>query len=478
MKTIAPSILIILSLVCVALSVTAQAVSPPPDGGYPGGNTAEGSSALLSCTTGIYNSAIGIYSLLSVTTGSFNTGIGAGTLLGNTADENTATGAGALLSNTTGVENTANGAFALFSNTEGSFNTAIGEGALLSNTTGTQNTANGTAALEVNSTGNYNDAVGAFALINNISGSGNNAFGNSALFENMVGVDNIAIGDLALLNNDSDGAGTANFNTAVGSGALAANVDGGENTALGVNTLANNNADFLTAVGIDALFANTTGSGNTAIGSGALALNTTGGGNTALGLDAGSNVTTANNVICIGAAGNNVENSCFIGNIFGATSSNGLAVLINSNGRLGTMTSSARFKDEIKPMDNASEALFALKPVTFRYKKAIDPQGIPQLGLVAEEVEAVNPDLVVRDKEGKPYSVRYDQVNAMLLNEFLKEHRKVEEQQATITQLKQDFQFRIAHQQKQIEALTAGLQKVSAQFELNKPAPQTVVNNQ
>src|SRR5437667_134268 len=389
MKTIAPSILIILSLVCVALPLTAQAVSPSPDGGYPGGNTAEGSSALLSCTTGIYNNAIGIYSLLSVTTGSFNTGVGAGALLANTA------------------------------------------------------------------------------------------FGNSALLENMVGVDNTAIGDLALLNNDSDGTGTANFNTAVGSGALSANVNGGENTALGVDTLANNNnADFLTAVGIDALFANTTGSGNTAIGSGALAFNTTGGGNTALGLDAGSNVTTANNVICIGAAGNNVENSCFIGNIFGATSSNGVAVLINSNGRLGTMTSSARFKDEIKPMDNASEALFALQPVTFRYKKGIDPQGIPQLGLVAEEVEAVNPDLVIRDKEGKPYSVRYDQVNAMLLNEFLKEHRKVEEQQATITQLKQDFQSRIAHQQKQIEALIAGLQKVSAQLELNKPAPQTVVNNQ
>jgi trimeric autotransporter adhesin len=478
MKTIAPSILIILSLVCVARPLTAQAVSPPPDGGYPGGNTAEGSSALLSCTTGIYNSAIGIYSLLSVTTGSFNTGIGAGTLLANTADENTATGAGALLSNTTGVENTANGAFALFSNTEGSFNTAIGEGALLSNTTGTQNTVNGTAALGFNSTGNYNDAVGAFALFNNISGSGNNAFGNSALLENMIGVDNTAVGDLALLNNDSDGAGTANFNTAVGSGALAANVDGGENTALGVNTLANNKADFLTAVGVDALFANTTGSGNTAIGSGALAFNTTGGGNTALGLDAGSNVTTANNVICIGAPGNDVENSCFIGNIFGATSSNGLAVLINSNGRLGTMTSSARFKDEIKPMGNASEALFALKPVTFRYKKVIDPQGIPQLGLVAEEVEAVNPALVVRDKEGKPYSVRYDQVNAMLLNEFLKEHRKVEEHQAAITQLKQDFHSRIAHQQKQIEALTAGLQKVSAQLELNKSAPQTVVNNQ
>src|SRR5437879_12775730 len=103
------------------------------------------------------------------------------------------------------------------------------------------------------------------------------------------------------------------------------------------------------------------------------------------------------------------------------------------------MTSSARFKDEIKPMDNASEALFALKPVSFRYKKGIDPQGIPQLGLVAEEVEAVNPDLVVRDKEGKPYSVRYDQVNAMWLNEFLKGHRTVEKQQAPITTIKQSF---------------------------------------
>ncbi|HMJ27013.1 MAG TPA: tail fiber domain-containing protein, partial [Pyrinomonadaceae bacterium] len=137
-----------------------------------------------------------------------------------------------------------------------------------------------------------------------------------------------------------------------------------------------------------------------------------------------------------------------------------------------------RFKEDIQPMDKASEALFSLKPVSFRYKKEIDPTGTPQLGLVAEDVEKVNPGLIVRDKEGKPYSVRYDQVSAMLLNEFLKEHRKVEEQQAAITQLKQDFQFRIAHQQKQIEALTAGLQKVSAQFELNKPAPQTVVNNQ
>jgi hypothetical protein len=123
------------------------------------------------------------------------------------------------------------------------------------------------------------------------------------------------------------------------------------------------------------------------------------------------------------------------------------------------MLSSARFKEAIKPMDKASEAILALKPVTFRYKKNMDPAGTSQFGLVAEDVEKVNPDLVVRDEEGKPYSVRYDQVNAMLLNEFLKEHRKVEQME------------------KQTEALTAGLQKVGAQLELSKPAPQAVLNN-
>ncbi len=147
----------------------------------------------------------------------------------------------------------------------------------------------------------------------------------------------------------------------------------------------------------------------------------------------------------------------------------GAAVQVNAAGQLGTAPSSQRFKDEIKPMDKASEAILVLKPVTFRYKHEIDPKNIPQFGLVAEEVEKVNPDLVVRDKEGKPYSVRYEAVNAMLLNEFLKEHRKVE-------QLTKDFQSKFTEQQKQIETLTAGLQKVSTQLEASKPAPQ-VVNN-
>ena len=166
----------------------------------------------------------------------------------------------------------------------------------------------------------------------------------------------------------------------------------------------------------------------------ALLDNTTGNNNTALGSVAGINVTTANNVICIGTHGANVSDSCYIGSIFGQTSSGGTAVFINSAGKLGTTTSSRRFKDDIKPMERASEALFALKPVTFRYKKGIDPQGIPQFGLVAEDVEAVNPDLVVRDKEGKVNTVRYEAVNAMLLNEFLKEHRKNEEQEAARSQ--------------------------------------------
>ena len=193
-----------------------------------------------------------------------------------------------------------------------------------------------------------------------------------------------------------------------------------------------------------------------------------------MGAGAGGNVTTASNVICIGAGvfGANVDNSCYIGNIFGSTSANGVGVLVNSNGRLGTMTSSARYKNEIKPMAKASEALFSLTPVTFRYKKEIDSAGIQQLGLIAEDVEKVNPDLIVRDKEGKPYSVRYDQVNAMLLNEFLKEHSTVQELKSVVA--KQEAAA--AQQQKQIETLTAGLQKMSAQLEASKPSRQ-VVNN-
>src|SRR5205823_2379175 len=211
--------------------------------------------------------------------------------------------------------------------------------------------------------------------------------------------------------------------------------------------------------------------------------------NIALGSNAGTNLTTGNNNIDIGNAGMASESDTirigthathtktFIAGISGAAIG-GMEVRVNQNGRLGIEPSSKRFKDEIKPMDRASEAILALKPVTFRYKKEIDADRTPQFGLVAEDVEKVHPDLVVRDAEGKVYTVRYDAVNAMLLNEFLKEHRKNEEQEATIAQLKKELQTNAAHHQKQIDALSAALQKVSAQLELSKAAPQTVLNNQ
>jgi hypothetical protein len=344
--------------------------------------------------------------------------------------QNTAEGQSALFSLTTGGYNTAVGWLSLRNDTGGSFNTGVGAGTLPANTAD-ENTATGAGALLSNNSGAFNTANGAFALFSNTTGTFNTANGVQALFDNNTG---------------------------------------GHNTAIGENALFNNNI----------------GSFNTATGYGALSSNTTGNTNIALGFGAGLNVITANNVICIGANGNNVDNACYIGQIFGATSFNGVAVFVNSSGRLGTMTSSKRFKEHIKPMDNASEALYSLKPVSFRYKKQVDPEGTSamQFGLVAEDVEKVNPDLVVCDKEGKPYSVRYDQVNAMLLNEFLKEHKKVEKQEATITRLTNDFQTVSTQQRNEIQLLSAQLkeqaaqiQKVSAQLEASKPAPQ-VVNNQ
>ena len=423
-------------------------VVPAPDGGYPNFTTAEGQNALLNLTSGVANTAVGSFSLESVTTGSFNTGIGADTLVLNTGDDNTATGAAALLLNTTGANNTANGTAALVNNSTGEDNTAVGAFALNSNT------ASG------------NTAIGSNALLNNTTGG---TLGNAVGFE--VGP-NVAVGQQALENNTG-----ASANTALGYQALHRFTTGppklseqlGICTAVGFQALGNATGGFgNSGFGYQALINNTSGVANTAIGTLALNNNATGDENTAVGLNAGDAVTTANNVICIGAlvVGENVSNSCYIGNIFGEISSGGTAVSINADGKLGTMTSSRRFKEEIKPMERSSEALFALKPVTFRYKSEIDPQGISQFGLVAEDVEAINPDLVVRDKEGKVNTVRYEAVNAMLLNEFLKEHRKVEQLEATV-----------AHQQKQMEALTASLQKVNAQLGVREPVPQIVLND-
>jgi hypothetical protein len=266
-----------------------------------------------------------------------------------------------------------------------------------------------------------------------------------------------------------------------------------QNTATGDYALFNlTTGTRNTAIGFWALNTNTTGSKNTAIGFFALQDNTTGKNNIALG-DSSGVFTLGDNNIHIGNVGaeesdtirigtvagqgiREFQSNTYIAGISGVTIAGGVPVVIDAAGHLGSTTSSERFKDEIKPMDKASEAILALKPVTFHYKKGLDPDGIPQFGLVAEQVQKVNPDLVARDAEGKVYTVRYEAVNAMLLNEFLKEHRKNEKQEATIADLKKELQANAARQQKQIEALTAGLRRVSAQLELNKLAPQTVKN--
>jgi Chaperone of endosialidase len=295
-----------------------------------------------------------------------------------------------------------------------------------------------------------------------------------------MGEHNTAIGEAALVLNT-----TGNFNTATGAGALNVNTTASFNTADGFFALRDTTGERNTAVGFQALVTNQTGTSNTATGFQALLNNTTGSRNIALGFNAGVNLSTGDSNIDIGNAGGTgdagtirigvqgTQTRTFVAGIIGSPIT-GTSVVVNSTGRLGTVASSQRFKESIHPMDKASEAILSLKPVTFRYKEEIDPDGIPQFGLIAEEVEKVSPNLVVRDADGKVNTVRYEAVNAMLLNEFLKEHRQVQEQKATIAQLKSA----VARQQKQIEQLTAGLQKVSAQIEVNKTAPQIVLNNQ
>jgi Chaperone of endosialidase len=384
LRRIFPVVLLVLGL--FALSPTARAVEPPPDGFYVNGNTAEGEDALFFLTSGSGNTAIGFL---------------------------------ALANTTTAEDNTANGSGALFTNTTGSFNTAIGFNALEKNTA------------------SNNTATGFEALFHNTIGTNNTATGGAALFSNTTGTNN-------------------------------------------------------TATSFEALFTNTTGSNNTACGELALENNTNGSSNIGLGFLAGSNLTTGSNNIDIGAPGvaaeantirigkSATQKKTFIAGIRGVTVASGVGVIVGSSGQLGTVVSSARFKEAIKPMDKASEAILALKPVTFRYKEELDPDGMPQFGLIAEEVEKVNPDLVARDEDGKVNTVRYEAVNAMLLNEFLKDHRMVQElksivakQEATAVQQQTEIKALAASVKKQ----AAQLQKVSAQIEVTKPASQVLVNN-
>jgi uncharacterized coiled-coil protein SlyX len=376
-STILPLVITVV-LACFAISPMARAVVPAPDGGYPGGNTAEGQNALLSLTTGVHNTAIGYLSLKGNITGGYNTAVGSGTLLRSIADGNTATGTFALLSNTSGGFNTANGTLALFSDTEGIVNNAVGYRALYSNTAGGGNNAFGFVALQNNTTGDNNAAFGGGALSNLTSGNDNTAVGGTA--------------------------------------------------GLGLNV----------------------GSGNVYIGE------------DVVGQTSESNHTYIRNINATTVSGGGTD-----------------TVTVNlSTGLLGHLSSSRRYKQDIKPMASASETLHRLKPVTYRYKKEIDPSQSLNYGLVAEDVARIDPNLANRNRDGQIESVRYHAINAMLLNEFLKEHRIVQEQKATIAELKSTVEKQEAtnaQQQKQIKALTAGLEKVSAQLEMNK-APRVVEN--
>ncbi len=399
-----PPLLIPLLVVCFGLAPMAQAVGPDTDGAIPGSNNGEGIGVLVSRTTGVWNTGTGFEALSQLTAG----------------NQNTATGLRALNNDINGGYNTGTGVYSLFSNTSGFFNSATGAYSLANNTDGFGNTANGYSALYYNTEGGVNTANGYAALYRNTTGNGNTANGYLALYYNTEGVGN-------------------------------------------------------TANGFQALYHNTTGFYNTANGITALAFNTTGEGNTALGYSAGLNITGDGNV-CIGAGVEGVagvDDTTWIRNInttnlpFVAGTNNYVTVRM-SDGALGwtAVVSSRRYKEDIKPMDKASEALLALEPVTFRLKGELDPSHRPQWGLIAEEVEKVNPDLVDRNNKGEVESVRYDAVNAMLLNEFLKAHRKVEELEGAVASLAA-----------MVKEQAAQIQKVSAELELNKAAPLTVVEN-
>jgi hypothetical protein len=422
-----------LMLTCFTFMPMAQAVGPDTEGAIAGSNNGEGIGVLVSRTTGVWNSGTGFEALNHLTSG----------------NQNTATGLRALFSDTNGGFNAATGVYSLFSNTSGFFNSATGAYSLANNTIASYNTANGYGALYFNTEGDQNTAIG---------------FG--ALFKNTTGRQNVAVGVEAL----------------------------NRNTTGGINN----------AVGYLALNRNTTGSGNNAVGEVALFSNVTGGDNTAIGDSAGGNITGSGNV-CIGAGVEGVageNNTTRIGNIYAtvqpAVGIDPDFVTVNSSGRLGRANiSSRRYKHDIKPMDQASEAILALKPVTFRYNKEYDATQTLAFGLIAEEVAEVYPDLVGRNSEGQPESVRYEQINAMLLNEFLKQHnefikehqkveeqnRRIQQQEATIAQQRKDFEATTAQQQKEIQALTASLteqaaqiQKVSAELEMTKPASRVVAN--
>ena len=345
----------------------------------------------------------------------------------------TAEGCDALSLLTTGAGNTGLGWRSLFSDSTGNYNTGVGAGTLVLNTADS-NTALGAAALLLNISGVGNTAVGTNALVYNDNGGGNTANGEFALFSNTTGSLNVAIGWDALPNNDN-GSG----NIAIGEESLVNNISGGDNTVLGAGAGANIQV----------------GSNNVYIGS---------------GVDANGPFDESD-TIRIGRPPNATSPAlhCFIGGIAAGGATANLQV-DPTTGELLQVVSSARYKENIKPMDKASEAIFALKPVSFRYKKKLDAKAIPQFGLVAEDVARVNPDLVILDREGRPGSVRYEGVNAMLLNEFLKEHKAFVEEQSKVQKLEAALQA----VNERLKEQEAKMEKVSAQIGMSRPGLQVV----
>jgi hypothetical protein len=398
------------------------------------------------------NTAIGVGTLANNTTGANNAASGTNALQGNTTgSQNTADGSYTLTMNSTGSNNTALGSSALFANTTGINNTASGSGALFNNSTGSNNTATGYLAMQFNTAGAQNTANGAYAMQNSTGGGNNTASGYYALWSNTDGGENTASGAYAMEFNT-----TGTGNTAIGDSALQINTSGNYNTASGLNALINNTTgNSNTAVGLGALAANETGNENTAVGQMALPHNTTGSGNIAIGLQAGINAPVGNsNSIYVNSGGypNDIsgtvrigipviQTSFFVGGVSGVTTgaSGAVPVVIDSNGQLGTMSSSMRFKEDIQDMGETSSGLLRLRPVTFRYKRAYADGSKPvDYGLIAEEVADVYPDLVVRDKDGRIQTVQYQKLTPMLLNEVQKQSaqiRSLEERLAALEDL-------------------------------------------
>jgi hypothetical protein len=431
------------ALVCLALCQQLQSATdtPDPGGSLPVSNTADGHNALLSITTGIHNSGFGFDALLSNSTANFNTAVGSVALLLNNptaageAEENTAVGAGALLSNTTGGSNTALGTFTLFSNVDGGGHTAVGFAALEHNNASglfSSNTAVGIAALETSSSGGANVAVGEGALISVDTGSANTA-----------------IGALAGASYTADE--TSNICIGAGTGGSA-----GDNNTIRIG-------DGLPSGGIDVIDAGPAAN-FVLVGDG---LNTG-------GISIGTLIGFGNASIANGLSTTTGASSCNIGGIFNQVPTAGSDfVVIGPDNKLADGTlSSRRFKKDIAPIDKISEGLLALRPVTFHWKN--DNTNKPEFGLVAEEVAEVNLDWITRNPQGEISGVRYQAIPILLLNEFLKEHKKVEEQQANIAELKSTVGVLTA----QLKEQAAQIQKVSAQLEVGKPATKVAVGNQ